>query len=355
MTSTDGSRPVVLSHGLWQTSLRRRRRTSSARASSWAGVVTPVVGVAPANFTGVELEAVDLWLALTHSPELCSFTGENLLSSSNSAWLSTIGRIRDPFTIEQAAAEVAATDKRPFAELDAPGTALRPLASSRRARLVAGRPHGALAGRRRASRVADRLRQRRRARGAARLRAPAGDRDPDTARRDRQTSLPAASSSRTSRWRCSASAAPSSSRCGWTPRFAAFFPTLPDARMNGQVAEDHRRVRAVCRARRRHHPGRADRPIQRVAAAARRPSGDRRRVADTQRAARPAARTRAAAARRQRTLRAIRAQPADRCRLRHRADHRRDRRTGAAGILHSRHVVEESTRSSSGRDRFRPW
>jgi len=57
-----------------------------------------VVGVAPAHFTGVRLEPVDLWLTLPNSPEVCSFTGQNLLSSSSSAWLSTIGRLRDQFT-----------------------------------------------------------------------------------------------------------------------------------------------------------------------------------------------------------------------------------------------------------------
>ncbi len=133
-TSTDGSLPVVLSYGLW------RRLFSGAAdvvgASIELGRKRHVVGgVAPANFTGVRLEPVDIWLALTHSPELCSFTGRSLLSSSNSAWLSTIGRIRDPFPLEQAASEVAAADTRPFAALDAPATSLRPLASSRRARL----------------------------------------------------------------------------------------------------------------------------------------------------------------------------------------------------------------------------
>lgn len=134
-TSTAGARPVVLSYGLWQ---RLFGGTANVLGASIDVGATRhvVVGVAPANFTGVSLEAVDVWLALTHSPELCSFTGESLLSSSSSAWLSTIGRVRDLFTIEQAAAEVAAVDKRPFEELAAPTTALQPLASSRRARLA---------------------------------------------------------------------------------------------------------------------------------------------------------------------------------------------------------------------------
>ena len=74
-----------------------------------------VVGVAPASFTGVGLEPVDLWLVLTHSPELCSFTGQNLLSSSNSAWFSTIGRAPRSADDRAGAAEVAASDTGPFA------------------------------------------------------------------------------------------------------------------------------------------------------------------------------------------------------------------------------------------------
>jgi predicted permease len=136
ITSSDGSRPVVISNGLWKR-LFSGATTAIGATLELRGSGHTVVGVAPANFTGVRLEPVDVWLALTHSPELCSFTGQNLLSSSSvSGWLSTIGRVRDPFTIEQAAAEVAATDRQPFATLAAPSTALRPLASSRRARLA---------------------------------------------------------------------------------------------------------------------------------------------------------------------------------------------------------------------------
>jgi hypothetical protein len=136
ITSTNGGRPAVLSHGLWKR-LFGGATTVIGATLELERTGHTVVGVAPANFTGVRLEAVDVWLALTHSPELCSFTGQNLLSSSSVAgWLSTIGRVRDPFTIEQVAAEVAANDKQPFATLAAPGSAVRPLASSRRARVA---------------------------------------------------------------------------------------------------------------------------------------------------------------------------------------------------------------------------
>jgi predicted permease len=133
-TATDGGAPVILSYGLW------RRRFGGAAdivgaSLELGGKRHAVAGVAPVHFTGVRLEPVDLWLSLARSPESCSFAGRNLLSSSNSAWLSTVGRIRDPFTFEQAVSEIAAGETSAFATTAAPEAPLRPLVSSRRARL----------------------------------------------------------------------------------------------------------------------------------------------------------------------------------------------------------------------------
>ena len=110
--------------------------TSSVRASTSEGNSSPGGRRRAGKLHRRPVEPVDVWLALTHSPELCSFTGQSLLSSSSGAWLSTIGRVRDPFTIEQAAAEVAATDRQPFATSRCARHSVRPLASSRRARLA---------------------------------------------------------------------------------------------------------------------------------------------------------------------------------------------------------------------------
>jgi putative ABC transport system permease protein len=134
ITATDASRPVVVSYGLWRRLFGGQPEAIGASIEV-GGSRHTVVGVAPPNFTGVQLQPVDVWLALTHSAELCSFSGRNLLSSSSSAWLSTIARIRASFTLEQAAAEIAATETRRIAAFASPGTTLRPLASSRRARL----------------------------------------------------------------------------------------------------------------------------------------------------------------------------------------------------------------------------
>lgn len=133
-TATDGPPPVILSYGL---SRRLFGRAAQVLGESieLGGKRHGIIGVAPADFTGVGLEPVDLWLALTHSPDLCSFVGRNLLSSSNSAWLSTIGRIRDPLTLEQADAEILAMETDGFGTVAPSNTGLRPLASSRRARL----------------------------------------------------------------------------------------------------------------------------------------------------------------------------------------------------------------------------
>lgn len=134
-TGSDGSPRVILGYGLWRRLFGSQTGVVGASVEL-GGKRHRIVGIAPAQFTGVRLEPADVWLALTDSPELCSFVGRNLLSSSNSAWLSTIGRLRDAFTLEQAASEVPASDTGAFGAPAAPEATLRPLASSKRARLT---------------------------------------------------------------------------------------------------------------------------------------------------------------------------------------------------------------------------
>jgi predicted permease len=106
-TTNGGPLAVVLSDGFWT---RRFARDPSAigQAMSIAGRSYSVVGIAPRDFHGVELGAVDLWLSLVLSPDTCSFTGTSLLASRGSAWLSTVGRLRDGRTLADARAEMAA-------------------------------------------------------------------------------------------------------------------------------------------------------------------------------------------------------------------------------------------------------
>ena len=98
--------PVVLSHGLWV------RRFGGDPAVVGRAVVLSdrghvVVGIAPRGFRGIESAAIDAWILLAVSPELCSFTGTNLLDAADAAWVRTIGRVRDGFAVGDAAAEVA--------------------------------------------------------------------------------------------------------------------------------------------------------------------------------------------------------------------------------------------------------
>ena len=82
-----------------------RRWSAAPSSSAIAGHI--VVGVAPRGFRGIESAAIDAWILLAVSPELCSFAGTNLLDAADAAWLRTVGRVRDGFAIGAAAAEVA--------------------------------------------------------------------------------------------------------------------------------------------------------------------------------------------------------------------------------------------------------
>ena len=78
----------MLSHGLWV------RRFGGDAAVVGRTVVLGnrghvVVGVAPRGFRGIESVAIDAWVLLAVSPELCSFTGTNLLEAADSGWLRT--------------------------------------------------------------------------------------------------------------------------------------------------------------------------------------------------------------------------------------------------------------------------
>lgn len=107
--TADGGRAgasVVLSHGLWtgrfggDPAVVGRTVLLGARGHV-------VVGVAPRGFRGLGPAAVDAWMLLTASPDLCSFTGEDLLDDRDAAWLWTIGRPRDGFTLRDAQVEMA--------------------------------------------------------------------------------------------------------------------------------------------------------------------------------------------------------------------------------------------------------
>ena len=134
--SSTAGQTVVLSYGLWQNKFAGDIGIVG-RSMTLADRPHTIIGVAPRDFTGIELQPVDVWLALTQSPELCAFTGTNLLTSDKGAWLRTIGRIRSPFTFAQAEAEIGAIDAR---SVDSTGRGLspaqlEPISGARRNRL----------------------------------------------------------------------------------------------------------------------------------------------------------------------------------------------------------------------------
>ncbi len=101
-----GVRPAaVISDGLWRRQFGGDRGLVGTEVLL-AGVAHVIIGVAPPEFRALEMVAVDTWLPLTVSPELCSWTGANLLQSSSGNWLTTIGRLKDGISLDRAQQEL---------------------------------------------------------------------------------------------------------------------------------------------------------------------------------------------------------------------------------------------------------
>lgn len=96
---------AVISYGLWQRLFARDVELSHL-AIPLENRRLKVIGVMPRGFTGIDVSAIDVWLPLTGTPELCSRFGGSLLASDSARWLSGIGRVRDPFTVAQAESEL---------------------------------------------------------------------------------------------------------------------------------------------------------------------------------------------------------------------------------------------------------
>ncbi|MGA2261270.1 MAG: ADOP family duplicated permease [Acidobacteriota bacterium] len=127
---------VILSYALWQNQFGGDPR-ALGRPTTISGRQFSIIGVAPRGFRGLEPESVDTWILLPVAPEICSFTGRSLLGSGGtSAWLRTIGRLRDGVALPQAAAEIAALAS-PEAQFERaldhnPAPELEPIQESRR-------------------------------------------------------------------------------------------------------------------------------------------------------------------------------------------------------------------------------
>jgi predicted permease len=97
---------AVISYNLWARLFDGGGELRSA-TFSLKGRTYGVIGVAPRGFRGLDREPVDVWLSLTDVPELCSFTGRNLLAAASGGWLRAGARLRAGFTIEQAETEIS--------------------------------------------------------------------------------------------------------------------------------------------------------------------------------------------------------------------------------------------------------
>jgi predicted permease len=100
---------AVLSYSAW------RRLFGSdpgviGRSITVAGRHFEIVGVAPPDFRGLHIAPVGAWIPITAAPEICSFSGQSVLDSVSSSWLTTIGRLRSGVTVEQADAEIMNLD-----------------------------------------------------------------------------------------------------------------------------------------------------------------------------------------------------------------------------------------------------
>lgn len=134
---------VVLSHHFWNARFGGNPETLGASVTI-AGRPFTVIGIAPERFTGVGLGAIDAWILLAASPDVCSFTGTNLLRMARGSWLTTIARIRDGIGREEAQAELTSGEaqvsaravRRQADRSVAPGSlALVPIYASRRVSL----------------------------------------------------------------------------------------------------------------------------------------------------------------------------------------------------------------------------
>jgi putative ABC transport system permease protein len=105
-----GANPVaVLSEEFWERRFGADPGVLGRRIELGQGTYE-VVGVAPAGFTGVELEPVDLWLPIERAEEL-EEGGADWRGHRNWWWMRSVVRLRDGVSDEAAAAEATAAHR----------------------------------------------------------------------------------------------------------------------------------------------------------------------------------------------------------------------------------------------------
>ena len=121
----EGTKTIVLGYELWKSRFDGDHGVLG-RTVNVGGQQYTVIGVAPPEFTGVDLKRVDAWLPIGVATTIF---GPDILSHLPSAWLSTIARVRDGVSHEVAEAQATAAFTRE-------NTAERPRSDGKGARVV---------------------------------------------------------------------------------------------------------------------------------------------------------------------------------------------------------------------------
>ncbi len=100
----ENTKAIVLSYELWRGRFNGDRGVLG-RVVDVGGQQYTVIGVAPPEFTGIELKRVDAWLPIGAATTLFA---PNALSHASSYWLSTLGRLRNGVSPDVAAAQATA-------------------------------------------------------------------------------------------------------------------------------------------------------------------------------------------------------------------------------------------------------
>lgn len=108
----EGERVAVLSHGLW-TRLFSADETAIGRSVELNGRSHTIVGVAPAGFTGIDLQQVDAWIPM--STRSAGIT-DDWPSSWNASWLNIVARLAPGAAPERAGAEATAAFRGAWGE-----------------------------------------------------------------------------------------------------------------------------------------------------------------------------------------------------------------------------------------------
>ncbi len=107
---------AVLSWRYWERAFGKRNNVLGRRLELGTGQYT-VIGVAPRDFNGVDLNAVDLWIPLHAGASDVEGSSGEWLTSYGWQWLSVIGRLNDGITRERASDEAQRVQRAAVAQV----------------------------------------------------------------------------------------------------------------------------------------------------------------------------------------------------------------------------------------------